>query len=114
MELNIEAEQNYLDADKELNNIYQAILSEYCDNSEFIENLKSSQRLWIKCRDAEVLVKYPKNDPVRQGSVFPLCYYLYLKELTTARTKTLKGWTEGVEEGEVCGGSCKIKILGNQ
>ena len=107
-ELNLKAEQDYLEADKNLNQVYQAILIEYSDNEAFIENLKTAQRFWIQFRDAEILMKYPKDDPIRECSAFNQCYYICLSELTSTRVKTLKIWVEGAEEGEVCSGSQKI------
>jgi uncharacterized protein YecT (DUF1311 family) len=109
MEMNLEAKKAYERADNELNEVYQAILKKYSSDKDFIANLKKSERLWIEFRDAELLVKYPQNDGSRNGSVFPLCYYNYLTELTQKRTETLRHWLEGEEEGEVCSGTIRIR-----
>lgn len=107
-EINTSAQSYYEKADAKLNQVYNAILKEYSSNEEFVENLKRSERIWIEFRDAELLVKYPKNDGTRNGSVFPTCYYYYLAELTEARTKTLQQWLDGAMQGDVCSGSIKI------
>jgi uncharacterized protein YecT (DUF1311 family) len=108
-DLNLSAERSYLEKDNELNQIYQEILTEYADDVEFIANLRNSERLWIKFRDAEMLMKYPENSGVRGGTVFTLCYFNYKTELTQKRIDTLKQWLEGEPEGEVCSGSVKIR-----
>lgn len=105
IEMTIESDQSYKQADKELNILYQKILKTYSTDTLFIQNLKKSQRLWIQFRDAEVAVKYP----VVEGSVYSMCIASYLELLTRQRIATLKQWTEGVEEGDACGGSVKIK-----
>ena len=109
MEMNIEARQAYLKADKRLNEVYNQILNDYSGDKLFIKNLQTSERYWIKFRDAEMLVKYPENCEVREGSVFPVCHYSYLTKLTKQRINTLNQWIEGEREGEVCSGSVKIK-----
>lgn len=107
--MNLRAEEEYKKADAELNRIYNQIIHEYKFDEEFIMNLRSSERLWIQFRDAELLLKYPENIDLREGSVYPLCQYNYLRELTEQRIKTLKKWLVGEEEGEVCSGSIKLK-----
>ena len=109
MEMNLEAESEYKQADNRLNAVYQKILNDYESDQEFIKNLKASERLWIKFRDAEMLMKYPKNGEVRNGSVFPLCYYIYSEKLTEQRIETLNQWIDGHPEGEVCGGSVRLQ-----
>lgn len=109
IEMNKEARATYEKTDNELNRVYKDVIEEYSGDAEFIKNLKASERLRIKFRDAEILLKYPENNDVRNGSVFPLCYYGYLTKLTQQRIDTLKVWLEGEPEGEVCGGSVKVR-----
>ena len=104
-----DAGDDYQKADKELNATYQKILKEYDEDQEFIKNLKVSQKLWIQFRDAEMKVKYPDREQGYYGSVQPMCWTMYLKELTIERTKKLKIWLTGIEEGDVCKGSVKSK-----
>jgi uncharacterized protein YecT (DUF1311 family) len=105
--MNMEAFNNYKKSDKELNSVYQKILKEYASDTLFIKNFKKAQRIWIQYRDAEMEAKYPHPD--EYGSVFPMCYSIVLKNLTEERTKKIKIWLIGIEEGDVCTGSVKIK-----
>ncbi|MDP8033326.1 DUF1311 domain-containing protein [Pasteurella atlantica] len=61
-EMNQLAYAEFQKSDKKLNEVYQAILSEYKTASLFIEKLKKSQRLWVKFRDAELEMKYPVSE----------------------------------------------------
>jgi uncharacterized protein YecT (DUF1311 family) len=108
-EMNKEANESFKKADKELNDTYKAILSDYKTDTVFIKNLKASQRIWITFRDAELKVKYPEKEPGYYGSVYPMCVSIYLEQLTRERIKTLKVWIDGTEEGDVCAGSVKWK-----
>jgi uncharacterized protein YecT (DUF1311 family) len=108
-EMNEKANESFKKADKELNEIYKTILTDYKSDTLFIKNLKSSQRIWITFRDAELKVKYPETESGYYGSVYPMCVSIYLEQLTLERIKTLKVWIDGIEEGDVCTGSVKIK-----
>jgi uncharacterized protein YecT (DUF1311 family) len=107
MEMNDEAAANYQKADKELNAVYNQILKEYASDPAFIKNLKVSESIWIKFRDAEMKTKYPEREDHYYGSMHPVCAYNYLESLTVKRTDDLKPWLIGVEEGDGCGGSIK-------
>lgn len=97
-------------ADKELNLIYQAVLKKHQSNKKFIEKLKTSQRAWVKWRDAEMEALFPEHDePGFYGSSFSSCWSNQLAALTRARNSQLLIWLEGVEEGEICSGSYPIK-----
>ncbi|HWY37432.1 MAG TPA: lysozyme inhibitor LprI family protein [Bacteroidia bacterium] len=109
LEMNETAYKNYEQADKELNVTYQKILKEYKTDTAFIKNLKAAQRIWVQFRDAEVKAIYPDREPGYYGSIQPLCKYNYLADFTTERTKKLKMWLDGAEEGDVCSGSIKAK-----
>ena len=93
--------------DQELNKVYKQILKEYSNDTVFIKNLKSSQKLWIRFRDAEVLMKYPDNDYA--GTSTPMCKAHLMETLTKARIETLKVWLTGIIEGDVCSGTVKVK-----
>jgi len=108
-EMNQQAHAAYQKADKELNTVYRKILLLYKADTVFIANLKESQRLWIKFRDAEVKMKYPAREAGFYGSVHPLCWSNYLEQLTYQRTEKLREWLKGDEEGDVCAGSAVIK-----
>jgi uncharacterized protein YecT (DUF1311 family) len=110
LEMNQEADKNYKKADKELNIVYNQILKEYKNDTKFILKLKAAQNAWIKFRDAEMNALFPEeNKHFQYGSVFPMCWSMTLTELTKERTKKLKVWVSGIEEGDVCSGSIKIK-----
>jgi len=109
LDLNTQAFNNYKKADTKLNQVYSQILKEYKSDIVFITNLKNSQRLWIQFRDAEMKAKYPDREEGYYGSIFPLCWNLYMKELTEERTKKLGIWLVGIPEGDGCSGSVKSK-----
>lgn len=109
LEMNQEEQKKYLKADKELNLVYNQILKEYKSDVEFIKNLKIAQRIWIQFRDAEMKSRYPDREPGYYGSIHPMCWSIYLTELTEERTKKLKIWLTGIAEGDACSGSVKIK-----
>jgi len=104
-----EAAKIYEKSDKELNQTYQKILKEYNEDIVFIRNLKNAQRIWVQLRDAELKSKYPNTDPNYYGGMHSMCEYYYLTELTNERIKKLKVWLIGIEEGDICIGSVKIK-----
>jgi uncharacterized protein YecT (DUF1311 family) len=109
-EMNSTESQKYIKADKELNQVYSKILKDYKDDPVFISKLKIAQNLWIKFRDAEMNALFPEIDKqLNYGSVFPMCWSIHLTTLTKERIKNLKIWETGVEEGDVCSGSVKIK-----
>lgn len=104
-EMNQEADLNYKKADKALNATYQRVLKEHALDKLFIKNLKNTQRIWIQFRDAEMLTKYPLTQTNAYGSAHPMCWSLYLTELTNERNEKLKVWLTEFEEGDVCDGS---------
>lgn len=110
LEMNQEADKNYKKADKELNLIYNKILKDYQTDTKFILKLKEAQKAWIKFRDAEMDALFPEEDKQLQyGSVFPMCWSKAITDLTNERIKKLKVWLSGIEEGDMCSGSIKIK-----
>ncbi len=109
LEMNEAAQAKFNQADKQLNIVYKKILTSYSRDSNFIAQLKASQRIWIQFRDAEMKMKFPEKDQSIYGSVFPMCWYIYMEELTVERTKKLKLWLTGAKEGEVCSGSIKTQ-----
>ena len=109
VEMNQNANTGFQKADKELNVVYQSILKSYKSDTEFVKNLKISQRIWVQLRDAEMKTKYPDRENGYYGSVQPMCWSIYMEDLTEERTKKLKVWLTGIEEGDVCSGSVKMK-----
>jgi uncharacterized protein YecT (DUF1311 family) len=108
--MHVEASDLFKKADDELNLVYQEILSEYQTDSIFIKRLKEVQMVWISFRDAELEMRFPiENKQLGYGSSYPVCALNYLTELTEKRIEHLKTWTKGIEEGEMCTGSVKLK-----
>lgn len=107
--MNQDAYGLFQNADKELNEVYNKILTDHKKDTIFIENLKKAQRLWVQFRDAELTMKFPAYPGNHYGSILPMCRAFYLKELTENRTETLKVWLRGIEEGDACKGSLKMK-----
>lgn len=108
-EMNQDAATEFKAADKELNSIYQQILQDYADDDVFIANVKEAQRCWIVFRDAQLKMKYPDREPGYYGSIQPVCEMTYLAELTQDRIKALNVWIDGVEEGDTCAGTARVK-----
>jgi uncharacterized protein YecT (DUF1311 family) len=106
-ELNNSAGKNNANAERDLNTTYQGILKKYADDPAFIGRLRRAQRAWLKFRDAQLEMRFPPSDEA--GSVAPMCYASYKAKLTQARTRQLKVWLDGIEEGDVCAGSIKTR-----
>lgn len=109
-EMNQEAFNHYKEKDAKLNLVYNKILKEYGNEKDFIINLKKAQNIWIQFRDAEMAMRFPKEDKLfHYGSVYRMCRNYILAEMTEERTNKLKVWLDGIEEGEVCLGTIKMK-----
>ena len=108
-EMNYCAAKTYKEADTKLNNVYKAILEAYKSDTAFIHNLRTSEQLWIKLRDAELNVKFPEGSGHEYGSVQPMCMSMYLTDLTNDRSKYLQIWLDGIDEGDACAGSVRRK-----
>ena len=106
-ELNDQVYREFQQVDNKLNKVYRQILVKYKEDTLFIRNLKTSERLWIQLRDAEMDAKYPRGEDL--GSSYTLCYYSFLIRLTNERIKFLLEWLpKGPFEGDVCAGSVKF------
>ena len=104
------ANQSYKNSDAVLNEVYREILNEYSNDTIFIKALRISQRNWIKFRNSELKMKYPDRGSADwYGSIHPLCVSNYLAKLTKIRTERLRIWLTGIEEGDVCSGTVKIR-----
>lgn len=108
-DMNASSSKDLQKADRELNAVYQQILTEYKADTAFIRCLKISQRLWIQLRDSEMETMFPNREPGYYGSVLPMCMSNYKTTLTLDRIKHLEQWIKGTEEGDVCSGSVKIR-----
>lgn len=109
VDMNLKASNNFQKAEAELNAVYKEILKEYKSDTAFIINLTKAQKIWIQFRNAEMNTKFPNKEPGYYGSVLPLCWNSYKQQLTEERIKKLKIWLTGIEEGDACSGSVKMK-----
>lgn len=108
LEMNRSSGLSFVEADKELNRVYQQIRTQYSDQADFLQKLKLSQRAWIKLRDADMEVYYPaKNKVAEYGSAYSGCVSRKKADITVERIKFLQQWLQGAEEGDVCAGSVK-------
>lgn len=99
---------NYKKADAEMNQAYGLIMGNYRGDRAFISAMRKAQLAWIRYRDAHVESIFP-GDASQYGSINPMCRCTDLAEITRARTQILNRWVEGIEEGDVCAGSVKVK-----
>lgn len=105
--INMCSMQSAQSADKELNQVYKAVLNKFSKEKEFTDNLKKAQRAWLVWRDAEVSAIYP-GDSSQYGQVYAMCHEQAVEELTRQRIKQLKKWLNGTE-GDACLGSFPSK-----
>jgi uncharacterized protein YecT (DUF1311 family) len=110
MELNEKACVAYKTADAEMNKVYRRILSENRADKLFVQKMRAAQRAWLVFRDAHLEALYPAADKrAAYGTVNPMCQCMELEKLTNERVSVLRQWGDGIEEGDVCGGSIKVK-----
>lgn len=111
-EMNACAGTDFQTADKELNRTYQAVLKKYADDQAFVRKLRASQQAWLKFREAELDAIFPHAAEANYyGSIYPQCRAGKLTKMVTERTRELREWLDGVEEGETCAGSVKTKAM---
>lgn len=108
LQMNEAACAEYKQADREMNRVYLKIVSDYRGNLAFIKAIKKAQLAWLRYRDAHVESIFPGNAS-QYGSVSTMCRCGSLAEITKERTQTLKRWLEGIEEGDVCAGTMRVK-----
>jgi uncharacterized protein YecT (DUF1311 family) len=114
-QMNQAARDEYQKADAELNQLYGQILKDYAKEGAFVQKLRAAQRAWLAFRDAHVDALFPAADKKREyGSVYPLCRYQALTQLTKERTAQLNTWIKGVDETDSCSGSRRSKTAQNR
>jgi hypothetical protein len=89
--------------------MYSAVIIEYQDQEIFIKNFKKSQVVWKQYMESQLLARFPEDDELRGGSCFGMCYALYKQQLIKERISSVNDWLIGFPEGEICGGSVKVK-----
>ena len=92
-----------------LDSMYNAVIVEYQDQEIFIKNFKKSQVAWKQYMESQLLARFPEDEEYRGGSSFGMCYALYKQQLIKERISSINDWLIGFPEGEICGGSVKVK-----
>jgi uncharacterized protein YecT (DUF1311 family) len=86
-------------ADKQLNQVYQALLQKIHGDSIATQNLRNSEHAWLIFRDAQMKALHPHPD--QEGSASPMCRSSEVAELTLQRVKMLQKMLSPAE-GDVC------------
>lgn len=108
-ELNLAEKHKFESIEEEMEAIYESIFSEYKGYDLFLEKLKRSQDAWKDYRELHLEALYPEEDKlVNYGSVYPMCYWIEMSQLTRIRKDELEKWLKAKPQGEVCGGSIKF------
>ncbi|QIE58629.1 DUF1311 domain-containing protein [Rasiella rasia] len=102
LEMNKVANHEYENAKIELEKTYQKVLMQYDQNRIFIRNLKKSQRKWLKYRNAQLKLRYPKQASEMYGSSFAMCRIILLNKLTKERSETLNRFLTKNIDGDIC------------
>lgn len=93
MQMNQCAYEEFQKADKELNKVYKTLLNKKKDDKIYLQNLKTSQRLWIKFRDAELAMIFScESDNKREcfGSMYSLLLNSEKTDITQQRVDNLR------------------------
>ena len=93
-EMNHLAREDFAEADKELNKVYQQLLSKIDKESQ--GKLKIAQRNWIAFRDSQADLF--ADFAARGGTMFPTLYQSERASITTTRTEELKKLLKEFEE----------------
>lgn len=88
-------------SDKRLNDAYQMLLAAKRTDTVFIKNLRSSQRLWIQFRDAELTLKFPNHPSFEKDDSLPMNLAIYMADLMESRTQVLLEWIKTATSGLV-------------
>lgn len=108
LELNQCADEALRQAQVQQRGVYRRILRTYAGDPLFISKLRAAQRAWKAFRNAEVDALYPhRGEAGYYGSVLPMCLDQRLTALTRQRTKMLRRWLTGSQEGDACAGSIR-------
>lgn len=112
-DLNESAGDQLSQAQQQLDRLIAKIQDHYQDKPLFLGKFEKAQAAWKAFRDAELDAYYPPTEFgdtfASYGSMYPMCYAEKKRALVEARIKQLEPWLEGVDEGDVCAGSIKLK-----
>lgn len=94
LELNACADNEFKQADAELNAVYRQIVAKLAGEPVALAKMKAAQRLWVQLRDADLDARYPvgddENPRLLYGSMYPMLYSGAKAALTTARVTYLR------------------------
>ena len=108
-DINFDEENSLTFLTSKLDSMYSAVIEEYQDQKIFIMNFKKSQVVWKQYMESQLLARFPEDEEYRGGSCFGMCYALYKQQLIKERISSINDWLIGFPEGEICGGSVKVK-----
>ena len=108
-DINLDEENSLTFLTSKLDSMYSAVIEEYQDQKIFINNFKKSQVAWKQYMESQLLARFPEDEEYRGGSCFGMCYALYKQQLIKERISSINDWLIGFTEGEICGGSVKVK-----
>ena len=108
-DINLDEENSLTFLTSKLDSMYSAVIEEYQDQKIFIKNFKKSQVAWKQYMESQFLASFPEDEEYRGGSSFNMCYALYKQQLIKERISSVNDWLIGFPEGEICGGSVKVK-----
>ena len=108
-DINLDEENSLTFLTSKLDSMYSAVIEEYQDQKIFIKNFKKSQVAWKQYMESQLLARFPEDEEYRGGSSFGMCYALYKQQLIKERISSVNDWLIGFPEGEICGGSVKVK-----
>ena len=108
-DINLDEENSLTFLTSKLDSMYIAVIEEYQDQKIFIKNFKKSQVVWKQYMESQLLARFPEDEEYRGGSSFNMCYALYKQQLIKERISSVNDWLIGFPEGEICGGSVKVK-----
>ena len=108
-DINLDEENSLTFLTSKLDSLYSAVILEYQDQEIFIKNFKKSQVVWKQYMESQLLARFPEDEEYRGGSSFNMCYALYKQQLIKERISSVNDWLIGFPEGEICGGSVKVK-----
>ncbi|MCK5727877.1 MAG: DUF1311 domain-containing protein [Methylococcales bacterium] len=97
IQLNKCAFDEFKKVDDELNKVYQQLVKRANGNPFALKKLQTSQRLWIKFRDAELDMIFPckeKNIRYCWGSMIGMLHPKMKQELTQLRIQRLKRYLD--------------------
>ena len=108
-DINLDEENSLTFLTSKLDSMYSVVIEEYQDQKIFIKNFKKSQVAWKQYMESQLLARFPEDEEYRGGSSFNMCYALYKQQLIKERISSVNDWLIGFPEGEICGGSVKVK-----